>query len=161
MKLGSQYGCGEQLNCRMFITLFSYLRMAAAISRKISARLRATKARINRTSWYLCCCTHPGSWARRRWWWARGSQSLAISDTFGTCKFDFREYLGSEFPQSQSCGLNARSSWQNNGFELRFDQQMCAGYVFIQTSKLPWVVMCSVATLSDHRASWTPSISRR
>ena len=29
MKLGSQYGCGEQLNCRMFITLFSYFSMAA------------------------------------------------------------------------------------------------------------------------------------
>ena len=29
MKLGSQYGCGEQLNWRMFITLFSYLSTAA------------------------------------------------------------------------------------------------------------------------------------
>lgn len=29
MKFGSQYGCGEQLNCRMFITLFSYLSTAA------------------------------------------------------------------------------------------------------------------------------------
>jgi hypothetical protein len=29
MKLGSQYGCGEQLNCRMFITLFSYFSTAA------------------------------------------------------------------------------------------------------------------------------------
>lgn len=29
MKFGSQYGCGEQLNCRIFITLFSYLSTAA------------------------------------------------------------------------------------------------------------------------------------
>ena len=29
MKLGSQYGWGEQLNCRMFITLFSYFNTAA------------------------------------------------------------------------------------------------------------------------------------
>lgn len=29
MKLGSQYGCGEQLNCRMFMTLFSYFSTAA------------------------------------------------------------------------------------------------------------------------------------
>lgn len=29
MKFGSQYGCGEQLNCLMFITLFSYFRTAA------------------------------------------------------------------------------------------------------------------------------------
>jgi len=29
MKLGNQYGCGEQLNCRMFITLFSYFSTAA------------------------------------------------------------------------------------------------------------------------------------
>jgi len=29
MKLGSQYGCGEQLNCLMFITLFSYFKTAA------------------------------------------------------------------------------------------------------------------------------------
>lgn len=29
MKLGSQYGCGEQLNCRMFMTLFSYFKTAA------------------------------------------------------------------------------------------------------------------------------------
>lgn len=29
MKLGNQYGCGEQLNCRMFITLFSYFNTAA------------------------------------------------------------------------------------------------------------------------------------
>ena len=29
MKFGSQYGWGEQLNCRMFITLFSYFNMAA------------------------------------------------------------------------------------------------------------------------------------
>ena len=33
MKLGSQYGCGEQLNCRMFITLFSYFRIAAKRTR--------------------------------------------------------------------------------------------------------------------------------
>jgi hypothetical protein len=31
MKLGSQYGCGVQLNCRMFITLFSYLSTAALL----------------------------------------------------------------------------------------------------------------------------------
>lgn len=30
MKLGSQYGWGEQLNWRMFITLFSYFSTAAA-----------------------------------------------------------------------------------------------------------------------------------
>ena len=30
MKFGNQYGCGEQLNWRMFITLFSYFKMAAA-----------------------------------------------------------------------------------------------------------------------------------
>lgn len=30
MKLGSQYGCGDALNCRIFITLFSYFRIAAA-----------------------------------------------------------------------------------------------------------------------------------
>jgi len=29
IKLGNQYGCGEQLNCLMFITLFSYFNMAA------------------------------------------------------------------------------------------------------------------------------------
>lgn len=29
MKLGSQYGCGEQLNWRMFMTLFSYFKTAA------------------------------------------------------------------------------------------------------------------------------------
>lgn len=29
MKFGSQYGCGEQLNCLMFITLFSYFNTAA------------------------------------------------------------------------------------------------------------------------------------
>ena len=29
MKFGNQYGCGEQLNCRMFMTLFSYFNMAA------------------------------------------------------------------------------------------------------------------------------------
>lgn len=29
MKLGSQYGCGEQLNWRIFITLFSYFSTAA------------------------------------------------------------------------------------------------------------------------------------
>lgn len=29
MKLGSQYGWGEQLNCRMFMTLFSYFKTAA------------------------------------------------------------------------------------------------------------------------------------
>lgn len=33
MKLGNQYGCGEQLNCRMFITLFSYFNTAAKIDR--------------------------------------------------------------------------------------------------------------------------------
>lgn len=32
MKFGNQYGCGEQLNCRIFITLFSYFNMAAEIS---------------------------------------------------------------------------------------------------------------------------------
>ncbi|KAH9414637.1 hypothetical protein DERP_008834 [Dermatophagoides pteronyssinus] len=31
IKLGNQYGCGEQLNWRMFITLFSYLSMAALL----------------------------------------------------------------------------------------------------------------------------------
>uniref|UniRef100_A0A182QEW1 Uncharacterized protein n=1 Tax=Anopheles farauti TaxID=69004 RepID=A0A182QEW1_9DIPT len=31
MKFGSQYGWGEQLNCRMFITLFSYLSTAALL----------------------------------------------------------------------------------------------------------------------------------
>lgn len=31
MKLGSQYGCGEQLNWRMFMTLFSYLSTAALL----------------------------------------------------------------------------------------------------------------------------------
>ena len=30
MKFGSQYGCGEQLNWRIFITLFSYFNTAAA-----------------------------------------------------------------------------------------------------------------------------------
>lgn len=29
MKFGNQYGCGEQLNCLMFITLFSYFKTAA------------------------------------------------------------------------------------------------------------------------------------
>jgi len=29
MKFGNQYGWGEQLNCRMFITLFSYFKIAA------------------------------------------------------------------------------------------------------------------------------------
>ena len=29
IKFGSQYGCGEQLNCRMFMTLFSYFSTAA------------------------------------------------------------------------------------------------------------------------------------
>ena len=29
IKFGSQYGCGEQLNCRIFITLFSYFNTAA------------------------------------------------------------------------------------------------------------------------------------
>lgn len=29
MKLGSQYGWGEQLNCRIFMTLFSYFSTAA------------------------------------------------------------------------------------------------------------------------------------
>jgi hypothetical protein len=33
MKFGSQYGCSTALNCRMFITLFSYLRTAAAYGR--------------------------------------------------------------------------------------------------------------------------------
>lgn len=31
MKLGSQYGCGVQLNCRIFMTLFSYLSTAALL----------------------------------------------------------------------------------------------------------------------------------
>lgn len=34
MKFGNQYGCGEQLNCRMFITLFSYFRIAAGKKKK-------------------------------------------------------------------------------------------------------------------------------
>ena len=29
MKFGNQYGCGEQLNCLIFITLFSYFKIAA------------------------------------------------------------------------------------------------------------------------------------
>lgn len=29
IKLGNQYGCGEQLNCLIFITLFSYFNTAA------------------------------------------------------------------------------------------------------------------------------------
>jgi hypothetical protein len=29
IKLGSQYGCGVQLNCLIFMTLFSYFRTAA------------------------------------------------------------------------------------------------------------------------------------
>ena len=29
IKFGNQYGCGEQLNCRIFITLFSYFSIAA------------------------------------------------------------------------------------------------------------------------------------
>ena len=33
MKFGSQYGCGEQLNCRIFITLFSYFNTAAYITK--------------------------------------------------------------------------------------------------------------------------------
>lgn len=31
IKFGSQYGWGEQLNCRIFITLFSYFNTAAVI----------------------------------------------------------------------------------------------------------------------------------
>jgi hypothetical protein len=31
MKFGSQYGCGEQLNWRMFSTLLSYLSTAALL----------------------------------------------------------------------------------------------------------------------------------
>ena len=30
LKLGSQYGCSTELNCLMFITLFSYFNTAAA-----------------------------------------------------------------------------------------------------------------------------------
>lgn len=34
MKFGSQYGCGEQLNCLIFITLFSYFNTAAKMGKR-------------------------------------------------------------------------------------------------------------------------------
>ncbi len=39
MKFGSQYGCGEQLNCRIFITLFSYFNTAARKEKKKEKRI--------------------------------------------------------------------------------------------------------------------------
>lgn len=46
MKLGNQYGCGEQLNCLMFITLFSYFRTAACGHNKHQNRRSTVILRI-------------------------------------------------------------------------------------------------------------------
>lgn len=50
MKFGSQYGCGEQLNCLMFMTLFSYFNTAAEQWRETKRRQVRLIACISATS---------------------------------------------------------------------------------------------------------------
>lgn len=68
MKFGSQYGWGEQLNCLIFITLFSYFKTAAWEEKQKSTNQMNTKCsmgnamcKICSTKWLPCCCTHPNS----------------------------------------------------------------------------------------------------
>lgn len=56
MKFGSQYGWGEQLNCLIFMTLFSYFNTAAENNRK--KRTLESKAHISGS-------THGCSWSRK------------------------------------------------------------------------------------------------